>query len=277
MTNVQQAAFIDEYLAHENIVLNPSNVTYNNAMRQTMKLILNSLWGKFGQRGNMTQSKICVDTEDFNRLMFSDRYHIKDWFKCPQNEQVYEVQYVEPDMLCDEPSSTNVYVACFTTCLARLQLYGVLSALGTRVLYYDTDSVVYRHDDRMSAAQQDAVHLGSHLGDLTDELCQDGSRWITEFVATGPKSYSYRDNHNRVSCKFKGLAKSLWNINVVNLESMLLCVQKGRTHLIHGAKNLIFKLDHFGRIKTDYQAKVFRLVYDKRWIGANYITYPYGY
>lgn len=116
---------------------------------------------------------------------------------------------------------------------------------------------------------------GSYLGDLTDELCDDGSRWIDEFVSTGPKSYSYRDNDGRVCCKFKGVTKTLFNLQVVNLESMLACIQSGCVKI--GAKNLVFALTKFGTITTSYQGKVFRMVYNKRWIGDNYVTFPWGY
>jgi len=121
--------------------------------------------------------------------------------------------------------------------------------------------------------------IGSYLGDLTDELSKDGSRYITEFVSTGPKSYSYRDNTGRIQIKLKGIAKSLINMEVVNFESMLSCIQEGIVNVkqIKGAKNLIFRLDHHGHIQTGYQFKVFRMVYDKRWIGKNYVTYPFGY
>lgn len=121
----------------------------------------------------------------------------------------------------------------------------------------------------------DSSCLGSYLGELTDELCDDGSRWITEFVSTGPKSYAYCDNANHVCCKFKGIRKTLFNLEVVNLESMLECVQQGTVQ--HGAKNLVFKLNRFGNIETDYQGKVFRMVYNKRWVGDDYVTFPWGY
>lgn len=126
--------------------------------------------------------------------------------------------------------------------------------------------------------------VGSFLGDLTDELSGDGSRYIEEFVCTGPKSYAYRDQLGRVTCKFKGITKTLYNLNLVNLESMLHCIQEGVVHVPREEipdkdkpKNLIFKLNRFGHIKTYYQLKVFRMVYDKRWIGPDYETFPWGY
>lgn len=124
---------------------------------------------------------------------------------------------------------------------------------------------------------------------MTNELGNDPDRYIEEFVSTGPKSYAYRDNYGHSTCKFKGVSKTLHNLNVVNFKSMLLCIEKGLVvdlddvrrrvdpeYKVVGAENLVFKLDRFGRIKTDYQAKVFRMVYDKRWISDEYRTYPWG-
>lgn len=39
---------------------------------------------------------------------------------------------------------TNVFIAAFTTSHARLKLYDAMDALKERVLYYDTESVIYR-------------------------------------------------------------------------------------------------------------------------------------
>ena len=75
---------------------------------------------------------------------------------------------------------TNVFVAAFTTCWARLKLYSYLERLGDQVMYYDTDSVIYRWKEG-----QNKLETGDFLGDMTDEL--DGDT-IEEFVSGGPKN-----------------------------------------------------------------------------------------
>ena len=45
---------------------------------------------------------------------------------------------------CEAPGKTNIFIACFTSALARLKLYAELEKLGEKVLYYDTDSLIYR-------------------------------------------------------------------------------------------------------------------------------------
>ena len=122
--------------------------------------------------------------------------------------------------------------------------------------------------------------IGPYLGDLTNEL--PPNRYISEFVSTGPKSYSYRDDLGCTQIKFKGIAKTLVNVQRVNFEAMLRCIQHATIlppttpPLVH-AQNMVFRIDAFGKIQTQHQLKVFRMVYEKRFIGRQYITYPWGY
>ena len=60
------------------------------------------------------------------------------------SEDVWEVcheKIEEQDI--EESKTTNIYIAAFTTCWARLHLYKVIDKLGSRVCYMGTDSVVY--------------------------------------------------------------------------------------------------------------------------------------
>lgn len=276
MSDEEKRDHVNDYARRENISLDIDKIEYNPGLRVTTKLILNALWGKFGQRGNMPQSQICMINKDFYRVVLNDRFEVTGFFRCPSNQQVVELIYEEKEFTAKEPKNTNVYVASFTTSIARLKLYDVLDQLGDRVLYYDTDSVIYYH--HIDDPPHILPRLGKFLGELTNELCDDGTRWIDEFVSTGPKSYSYRDNHGRIQCKFKGISKTLFNLRVVNFKSMLRCIQQGVVYQIEGVKNLTFKLDRYGRIKTKYQAKVFRMVYDKRYIvEPGFKTFPFGY
>ena len=71
-------------------------------------------------------------------------------------------------------------MAAFTTCHSRLKLYESLDTLQQQVLYYDTDSVIYRW-----RPNQPPITMGDFLGDMTDEL--DGDV-ITEFVSEAPRT-----------------------------------------------------------------------------------------
>ena len=75
--------------------------------------------------------------------------------------------------------NTNVIIASYVTTHARLELYSYLEQLKDRVLYCDTDSVIYRH---IVGAYN--LPFSEYVGGMTDEL---GSRHITEYVSNGPK------------------------------------------------------------------------------------------
>ena len=93
----------------------------------------------------------------------------------------------------DESESTlptmSLVHAAFTTCFGRLQLYKYLDIVNERTVYHDTDSVAY-----LSRPGEPDLPLGTHLGDLTDQVEEDfGPRsFIIEFVAGGPKNYAYK-------------------------------------------------------------------------------------
>ena len=76
-----------------------------------------------------------------------------------------QIEWIYKQDCQPEDNKTNIYLATFTTCWARLKLYSVLEKLHKRVLYYDTDSVIY-----VSRAGQYDPPLGDYLGDFTDEL-----------------------------------------------------------------------------------------------------------
>lgn len=114
----------------------------------------------------------------------------------------------------------NVVLAAYTSALARIHLYGYLEKLQDRCLYYDTDSVIYT-----CAANQEPLPLGDYLGELTDELADYGENsYISEFVCTSEKSYSYivksPDKPDTVICKVKWITLNYGNATKINFESM---------------------------------------------------------
>ena len=59
------------------------------------------------------------------------------------SDETIEICYEYTDSFIKPDAKTNVVVAAFTTAYARLKLYDVLDMLQERVLYYDTDSVIF--------------------------------------------------------------------------------------------------------------------------------------
>ena len=145
---------------------------FNAGLRSISKLCLNSLWGKFGQRSNMSQTKYVTEVSEFYEILLNDKLdNINFQFI---NDDMVQMTYNFKDQFVDNSKNTNVYIACFTTSHARLMLYNKLDCLNEKVLYFDTDSIIYADDGTKN------IETGDMLGDMTDELSGKG---ITNFVS----------------------------------------------------------------------------------------------
>ena len=149
-------------------------------------------------------------------------------------------------------TNVNIFIACFATSYARLKLYDALDTLKERVLYFDTDSVIYTKKPAESS-----IPTGNYLGEFTNEL-NDGDH-ITEFVAAGPKNYAYETFKDEV-------------LNEEEEEQ-----QQPRTLTLHNPHK-ITRCAATKTIKTVPQNKMYKLVFDKRVIDHDtFRSFPYGY
>ena len=110
---------------------------FNAGSRSISKLCLNSLWGKFGQRSNMSQTKYVMEVSEFCEILLDDKLYNKTFQLI--NDDMVQMTYNFKDQFVDNSKNTNVHIACFTTSHARLMLYNKLDYLKEKVLYFDTD------------------------------------------------------------------------------------------------------------------------------------------
>jgi hypothetical protein len=125
------------------------------------------------------------------------------------NEKIVQVisRYADSDYLpCSR--DTNIFVAVATTAWARIRLYQEIEKVGERVLYCDTDSVIYEESEN----PEENLKLGSFLGEMTSEL--DDDDYIIEFVSGGPKNYGYVTKKGKTVVKVKG-----FTLNCTNAEA----------------------------------------------------------
>ncbi|XP_074619749.1 uncharacterized protein LOC141878657 [Acropora palmata] len=188
--------YVREYLAREGINLDPDEIVKNPGRKATAKLMLNSFWGKFGERLNKCQVEQVTTPARFYDLL-RDASVVIHAVRVA-NENMLDVTYNLTDQTALKSDRTNIFVAAFTTCWARLKLYSYLEMVKDNALYYDTDSVIYKW-----RPGQAKIPLGNFLGDMTDEL-EDPEDYIVEFVSGGPKNYGYRTLKGQVCCKIRG-------------------------------------------------------------------------
>ena len=268
--------YLREYFEHEGIQLEYNKIQKNPGLRTLAKMMLNSMWGKFGQRLNKTQVQTFDDPQAFHRFLDTSTLDVRHVSVI--NDQLVEVHYQYQDEDIPVSPNLNIFVACFTTCWARLRLYAALEQLGERVIYYDTDSIIYWTEETQATPV-----LGDYLGDFTSELGDDD--YIVEFVSGGPKNYGYQTKLGHVECKVRGFrlnseGKSQLNYNVMR-QNVLDEIQKP---LLKPRQTQIIKTHQIVRDPKYYllftfpEYKQYQLVYDKRVVDpVTFQTFPYGY
>ena len=190
------------------------------------------------------------------------------------SDETIEIRYEYTDSFIKPDAKTNVVVAAFTTAYARLKLCNVLDMLQERVLYYDTDSVIF-----VSKPGEREPPTGPYLGQLTDEL---GGDYITSFVSGGPKNYSYRTNTDKVETKVRGITLNCTAKQKVNFDVIRSLVYLHAECNVTGqvSVDIPFKITRNTKtknIETKRMKKDYRIVYNKRVIVDDYRTLPYGY
>ena len=194
-------------------------------------------------------------------------------------EDVLEVVYTHLHDERPQNGKTNIFVAAFTTCLARLKLYESLEFLGERALYFDTDSVIYR-----GKPGEAEIPLGDFLGDMSNEL--DDGDYITEFLSRGPKNYGYQTANGKICCKVRGFTLNVRGSKQLNYHTMRQNVLEEITNPIEEQRRNVEVVNpHFftqdpvsKRLKVTPRTKKYGLVFDKRIVDpSTFQSYPYGF
>ena len=282
-TDEEKDNYIKNYLNREGILLEKDKIMRNPGLRSLSKLALNSFYGKFGQRNNMKKTKFVTNVGDLFNLMSDPSKEITDFHI--MNEDIVEVEFKNAEDFEEISMGTNVVIAAFCTSWARLKLWEVMKRLGSRVLYHDTDSIIY------STSPSDTYYppLGEYLGDLTDELaCKEvgckvencEGHWIEEFVSCGPKNYTYKLNTGEITCKVRGFSLNHRNSLIINFNSMKRALydwfEKKPVQLVT-VKTEIRRDKHKPIVYNRIVNKNYGVVYDKRKVCRDMSTVPFGY
>lgn len=157
---------------------------------------------------------------------------------------------------------------------ARLKLYSVLDKLNENVLYFDTDSVIFKakRSDDLSY-----LPIGNYLGELTNEISpKDG--YIIEFVSGGPKNYAYRTLSGKEECKVRGFTLNWANSKLINFEAIksIICTSHERQiEIVNPCK--ISRDSRKRKLLNRVETKNYKMVYTKRRILPNLDTLPFGF
>lgn len=289
----QKTDFVLEY-RKRGIELEASKISRNKGKRTLAKLMLNSFWGKFGQRSDLSRTDYVQTKDDYFKFLHDETKVINNVSFTSDGEKAI-IHWTDKDDHVETMPNTNIFIAAYTTAMARLKLYTYLEKLKDRVLYFDTDSVIY-----ISKKGEYDPPTGDFLGDMTDELSKDygeGS-YITEFVSGGPKNYGYQVYSTAQKdiiqvCKIKGFTLNIGASQHINFSAMRGILENVTGKMENDPLNsenfdlseetITSSVSHIkrtkqGKIVTEHATKVYRMVYDKRVLNYNdFTTLPFGF
>ena len=298
--DAKKAKFLADFKAREGIELSAEelNKGSNPGLRSLAKLMLNSMWGKFGQRPNKTQCVHFTNPQDFHEFLESDMYVIQKIQLLPDrqdpnqvDEEAIDVFYTMKEEDAEINGKCNIFIAAFTTCWARLKLYQELEQGQEQILYYDTDSIILIIDQ--NNPQHYRPITGDYLGDLTNELWDKKKkeyRTIQEFASAGPKNYGYVLDDGKEECKVKGFSLNVEGSKQLNYpilrNNVITEIQDPqfingqvvrRKYPVKRSHKIVRNVQQL-ELKTIEETKNYQLVFDKRVVDPDtFTTYPYGY
>ena len=269
-TDALKDKYIQDYYDNEGVKLDKANIEKNSGKREIAKIKLNCLWGYFALNSNKKQFKIITKRNELEDLINDDRYdvHNIDF----SDENFIQVTFSEKKEYCYGGHYTNVIIASFVTAQARLKLYDELIKLGIRVLYFDTDSIIFVYKDGDYVPK-----LGDFLGEFTNEIDPRDGVYIIEFVSGGPKNYAVKFNTGKTDCTVKGYPINYLTNLLLNFDSIKACVDNSDMEIKIPQLKFIKDKSQW-LIKTEIHEKRYNcLSYNKRLVLPNGNTLPYGY
>ena len=172
--------------------------------KKVAKILLNSCYGKFGQRFRMTQSKFSYFTNEDKLIDFIEEHNPLKVRKAPDSN-VWIVTEVEESLV--KRTFMNVSIASYVTAYGRLSLTKFIHELedsNVDIWYCDTDSVVIKRfvkeNGNIIDLKERYTSKNHELGDWDIE--QEFDR--VKFLA--PKAYISIQN-NKPKLKLKGVER----------------------------------------------------------------------
>ena len=286
MSDDEKKAFADAYLAAEGVTLDISKMSYNEGLRTIAKLLLNSLWGKLAENRNKPRIVIARSVAEMQSVLSNDQLDVTN-VKIRNNDSVY-ISYKYKNEEDAPPGNTNPVVAAFVTCYGRIKLYELMSKVpAERVLYMDTDSLVYVYKPGDADKIRDENLIGEHLGKVTSEIPKGYTCDMGLFA--GSKSYYLRyinrtTGHTKFVLKMKGVSQCKATSEALNEETMMATVAplvnpdlpQRLTRVRQSCINIQSKYTHV--VRSYENTKQFRQTNYKRFVLLGGTTsIPHGY
>jgi len=235
----------------------------NKGLEAIAKLCINGPTGKWGFNPSKSKSnKIVRDDAELKRFLCGRFDSVGVNFL---NDDVCVVS-VSDNNIMSEHHKSNVYISAFITAYSRMKLYhDALLPLQEKVLYFDTDSVMYVSPTGNHLIPIDTTGA---LGLWTSEAPVDDH--FIEFCATGPKCYALKSfSGNNDIAKIKGCFLHYRNQQKFTFDTLkhtILCkaLNLDTEKVILHQHEKIMRKKYFEILVEDNKGKVMWFNYDKR-------------
>lgn len=186
---------------------------YDGAMRTVYKTLLNCGWGKHCQRPNLSQH-VVVNADDPQLSLYDDvQAGVQEITHIDNLVNGY--QCITTSNTSQKPPNTHhgyIPAGCYVPAYGRLTLLREMDKLGDRVLYHDTDSIIYIDDP---------TQYNIPRSDIWGSWDEEGisKKGIDAFVSLGPKSYAIKAGIDEI-IKLKGLSVKYSHRNMITFDSI---------------------------------------------------------
>ncbi|XP_053213282.1 uncharacterized protein LOC128396692 [Panonychus citri] len=272
--------YINDYKAAEGVELDPNSIEKNPGRRSIAKLMLNSFWGKLAQTANLPKTSFVRNYADLWGIVSDEQNEILGMHEPSEEVIMLQHRFIESAKEKISPGKTNIAVASFVTAYARRELFRLIQRIEShrqgRVLYFDTDSVVF-----VEKTGDPKIQCGDYLGQLTDEI-EPGWK-CNLFVSLGPKNYAYQvinsQEDTKSIIKVKGIRLTSKALDIITTQKLLEMAHSyigGNQQTVNITQSNIVSDKFTHTVETRNFEKIYRAVSEKRRIIGN-DTRPFGY
>lgn len=181
-------------------VFTPDDFVNAPSKRNVAKLIMNSFYGKWGQRSQWSETRSYKEEQDKEcmQLFANTQLTIRYVEVIHQHKEIGPVVYVDYEHRLPAVkgcSQKNDHIAAHITAYGRMMINTLVQKMGRKSIYIDTDSLFHQQTDDLPYVP------GFRIGDLELEL-PDAEYW----TGCARKWYSYKLPNGEHVAKQKGIA-----------------------------------------------------------------------
>lgn len=220
-TPEQEQDILRDYAKFGDHMLNPIRKSFpdwgkNGGKKAIAKIVVNSGWGKQCQKPIMDECTMTSPNEDIFALAENWKtgsYVLSNIQDIGDRSRITTRQSVKNPVI--NLHTTYLPAAVYVSAYGRLQLWGAMNILGARVLYHDTDSIIYIYDPLLPNIPE-----GKVLGDFDREDIDAKNGGIVEFIGACAKTYGIKMANGKVMVKAKGISQKNATQSLVSYEKL---------------------------------------------------------